>query len=131
MKVLSVRQPWAMAIVLGLKDIENRTRGTSHRGRFLVHATKWRSFAECVEALDFIRPRVSVSEFGRLLASLPTGQIIGVASIDGVVSFSSSRWFVGPVGYSLNRAQAAKVKPIEIKGRLGFWDYDGPFEVLR
>jgi hypothetical protein len=36
---LSVRQPWAWAILNG-KDIENRDWSTTRRGRFLLHASK-------------------------------------------------------------------------------------------
>jgi hypothetical protein len=38
MKALSVRQPWAWAIVAGWKPIENRTWQTNHRGLLLIHA---------------------------------------------------------------------------------------------
>lgn len=40
MRVLSVRQPWAALIVLGIKNVENRTWTTSYRGRLLIHASK-------------------------------------------------------------------------------------------
>ena len=38
MKALTVRQPWAWAIVHAGKRIENRTRRTNFRGRFYIHA---------------------------------------------------------------------------------------------
>ena len=38
MKALTVLQPYAWAIVTGLKKIENRTWPTSHRGELLIHA---------------------------------------------------------------------------------------------
>ena len=37
-QALSVRQPWAWAIVSGFKDVENRPRRTNFRGRLLIHA---------------------------------------------------------------------------------------------
>ncbi len=37
---LSVRQPWAWLIANGWKNVENRTKRTCFRGRFLVHASK-------------------------------------------------------------------------------------------
>lgn len=40
MKCLSIRQPWAWAILYAGKDIENRTWFTYHRGPFLLHASK-------------------------------------------------------------------------------------------
>lgn len=38
MKVLSVRQPWAFAILALGKDVENRSWTTGHRGPLLIHA---------------------------------------------------------------------------------------------
>lgn len=38
MKALSVRQPFAGALALGWKDVENRSRMLSLRGTFLIHA---------------------------------------------------------------------------------------------
>lgn len=40
MKCLSVKQPYASAIIFGLKDVENRTWTTQYRGRILIHSTK-------------------------------------------------------------------------------------------
>lgn len=37
-RALTVRQPWAYSIASGLKDIENRTWQTSHRGWLAIHA---------------------------------------------------------------------------------------------
>lgn len=38
MIALSIRQPWAGAVALGWKPVENRGRMLSHRGTFLIHA---------------------------------------------------------------------------------------------
>lgn len=40
MKALTVKQPWAWAIIHGGKDIENRSRPTRHRGQLYIHAGK-------------------------------------------------------------------------------------------
>jgi ASCH domain len=37
MKALSVRQPWAWAIISALKDIENRGWPIHYRGDILIH----------------------------------------------------------------------------------------------
>jgi hypothetical protein len=37
-KCLTIRQPWAWAILAGLKTVENRTWPTAHRGALLIHA---------------------------------------------------------------------------------------------
>ena len=40
MRALSVRQPWAQAILDGIKRVENRTWKTSYRGQLVIHASK-------------------------------------------------------------------------------------------
>lgn len=37
---LSVRQPWAWAIIAGGKDVENRSWNSRHRGPLLIHAAR-------------------------------------------------------------------------------------------
>jgi hypothetical protein len=37
-RVVTIRQPWAWAIVYGGKDVENRRWRTSYRGPLLIHA---------------------------------------------------------------------------------------------
>jgi hypothetical protein len=37
-KALCVRQPWADLIVAGVKDVENRTWSTRHRGPLVIVA---------------------------------------------------------------------------------------------
>ena len=42
MKVLTVQQPWAWAIIHGGKDVENRTQAWSYRGPLAIHAgARW------------------------------------------------------------------------------------------
>lgn len=48
LRALSVRQPWAWAICHG-KDVENRSRGTKHRGLLAIHASKSAPFKQDVE----------------------------------------------------------------------------------
>ena len=37
-RAITVRQPWAGLIVIGTKDVENRTWATNYRGPLLIHA---------------------------------------------------------------------------------------------
>jgi hypothetical protein len=45
MKCLSIRQPWAGLIALGIKDVENRTWWRRYTGPVLIHAAKTRDQA--------------------------------------------------------------------------------------
>lgn len=43
MKCLTVRQPWAAAIIAGLKTVEYRSWATRYRGPLLIHAAAVRA----------------------------------------------------------------------------------------
>jgi hypothetical protein len=52
-KALTVKNPWAWAIIHGGKDVENRSRPTKHRGQLYIHAGK--GWAQ--EGIQFLRRR--------------------------------------------------------------------------
>jgi hypothetical protein len=109
MKALSVRQPWAFLIVYGGKDIENRTRMTSYRGRLLIHAS---------QKVD----REAIEYFGLDPALLLRGAVIGVADLVDVVAASESAWFFGPWGWVLEGARPLTAVPM--LGALGLFEVD-------
>jgi activating signal cointegrator 1 len=39
MKAISLLQPWATLVVMGVKTIETRSWQTPHRGELLIHAS--------------------------------------------------------------------------------------------
>lgn len=120
-KVLSVRQPWATAIVMGWKDIENRSWSTNYRGRLYIHASATRSSRDEFEGdEEFI---VDCSEH-RLFSplSIPPhdyGAIVGHVEVVGVLTRSDSPWFFGPFGWLLRNPET--IQPIPMKGRLGIF----------
>lgn len=118
MKVLSIRQPWAWAILHAGKPIENRSWWTNYRGPALIHAAKGMTRAEFAEASDFI---LRVTE-GVCWApkTLPRGGIVGMAEIVDCVVASDSPWFFGPFGFVLENCKPLPFQPC--KGKLGFFD---------
>ncbi len=120
---LSVRQPWASAIVHLGKSVENRSwrrpnPGLEFRGPVCIHAAKGMTRAEYEEAAEFIR---SVGGDCPLPDALPRGGIIGVATVIDVVRQSDSPWFFGPVGLVL--ADARSVPFVGAGGQLGFFEW--------
>lgn len=124
MKVLSIRQPWASAIVDRVKDIENRTWETPFRGDFLIHATRWTSERQFYADMNFIWDRVNDETSFIPSSYRDFGEIIGQATLVDCVRSSRSHWFEGPVGFVLTAAH--RIDPIRTKGALGFWEYKGP-----
>lgn len=129
MKALSIIQPWAELIVLGHKDIENRTWPTKVRGWVAVHASKSYSRAEwefAQSALDdvreFVRWRIDLPSIEK--ADVAFGAIIGTVEIVDCVTASESPWFFGKYGFVL-RNPVKFDKPIPCRGALGFWEFPG------
>jgi hypothetical protein len=77
MKALSVRQPWASLIVLGLKCVEIRSWPTDYRGPLLIHAAK---------TLDELAMRRFHIE------NVPTGCLIGTFDLIEVEKLTPTRW---------------------------------------
>lgn len=117
MKALSIRQPWASAIIQLNKDIENRTWGTSYRGPILIHAAKTMTGAD--QAAFEEVAHVAGVKF-RPLQTLPLGCVIGQAEIVDCVRAHDSPWFFGPYGFVL--ANVKPLAPRACKGQLGFFD---------
>lgn len=121
--VLSIRQPWAQAIVEGLKDVENRTWRTNVRGPVLVHAGKARETIDLTNYLDLKADRGITEKLGLKWKDLNFGGIIGVVEIVDCVQVMESPWFVGPWGFVLKNARALPFYPC--RGALGFFKVKG------
>lgn len=91
MKALSIRQPWAWAIMRWGKRIENRSWCPAYRGPVLIHAAKGCTIAEAQGALVAIMglPHLSVNEVHDSwpgLKAVARGGFIGRARIVDVLS---------------------------------------------
>jgi len=125
---LSVRQPWAWAIVFAGKDIENRSwscysSNRRFRGRCAIHASAGMTRYEYTEASEFM---ASVGITCPSPAELARGAIIGtVEVIDGITKrapAASSRWFFGPFGLVLRDPEPLS-EPLPVSGQLGFFEW--------
>ncbi|MGY2053265.1 ASCH domain-containing protein [Methylobacterium sp. JK268] len=130
-KALSVRQPWAWAIVGGCKDVENRDWSTRFRGPVLIHASRGMTRAEYEDFLDTARAISRTHPFPSGVALLPydelqRGGVVGIAEIIGCVQEHASPWFVGR--YAFVMANAQPVPFVACRGQLGFFDV--PSEVI-
>lgn len=87
LRALTVRQPWAWALVMGYKDVENRNRPTRYRGTLLIHAGLQ------LDPDGF----VAIWELGLLRKmpdSLPRGGLIGTVSVVDCIKNADSEWTV-------------------------------------
>lgn len=121
---LSVRQPWAWAIIFGGKDIENRSwqavnHGLRQRGRIAIHASKGMTREEYEDARDFMAGLGPHSCIPPLPAALDRGCIIGSVEVVDVVTEHNSPWFMGERGLVLKDPRPCT--PIPVAGALGYF----------
>ncbi len=146
MKALSIRQPWAWAIVNAGKTVENRDwkpDGPNMRearrlqnSDIALHAGKGMTRKEYLDYLLFARSILAPSAVVQTpkREDLERGGIVAVARFVGIVDeriedyetrpeLNAARWspwFFGPYGFAL--ANVRKTKFAAINGALGFFD---------
>lgn len=110
--VLTVRQPWATAIFVAGKDVENRTWSTDYRGRLWIHAGAATSRAE---------PDAWAAAHGLWLPDEPLarGVILGSVELVDVVRGADSAWALPDDYHWVLRRPMLLVRPVQRKGALG------------
>ncbi|WP_313671985.1 ASCH domain-containing protein [Sphingobacterium multivorum] len=141
MKALSIKQPWASLIAHGIKDIENRTWATKHRGTIYIHASGKPSFNNLTLNLTHDQiDQMVLGDFCQLDSrsiAYPKSAIIGTVDIVDCVINHRSIWAEATetsAGHAIdhivyNWVLANPVlfdKPIlNVKGKLSLWEFDG------
>jgi hypothetical protein len=126
-RVLSVRQPWASLIVVGDKDIENRSWVTPYRGPLYIHAGlrfDKEGWEDLRENADFYFG-MPIEEALPLPGDFVRGAIIGRVVLKDIIEFDSahpenmSAWhYEGQYGWVLENPEQF-AEPIFMNGRLG------------
>lgn len=130
MKALSLRQPWAHAVLHG-KNIENRVWNTSFRGEFLIHAAKGCTLEEYDDALIWIAMSAGSDMEFPDWKDLPRSGIVGRATLVDVIkphtepltppAGADLRWWMREQhGFVLTNIAPTVFVPC--KGALQFWD---------
>lgn len=137
MYVLSLLQPWASLIVMGIKTIETRRWQTAHRGPLLIHAGQRKA-----GALIALEPPIAkhISHFD----ALPLGCLIGQVHLVDIIPVANLHLTTTELAQqslelnafgeddNLNRyawllEEAIQFKnPIPARGHLHLWQF--PFE---
>ena len=111
LRALTVKQPWAWAILHAGKNIENRSWENQYTiGTIAIHAGLGRG------DLDLLPPRVRCPTEEELVH----GAIVGVVDVVDVVKRHRSKWFIGPLGWVLKNPRPLR-RPIRCGGKLGLW----------
>jgi len=120
-KALTLRQPWAWAVIYGGKDVENRRRRTAYRGPLLIHAgknadpdpeTSSRLLWTMADPEAFRQPRA---------AWQAREAIIGVVHLADVLTDSRSPWATAGWYNWAFEFPSPIDPPIPCRGRPGLW----------
>ena len=118
MRALSIKQPWAWAILHAGKDVENRNWRTNYRGRILIHAGRkidmdgWNWLLENKKLPEFVGP----DDY----RNLQTGGFVGTVEIVDCADEMDSEWFFGPYGFVLQDPQP--IDFVSYRGKLGLFE---------
>lgn len=129
MKSLSLTQPWASAVALGMKTVETRSWATNYRGPIAIHAAKGyprraREFASGLR--DWGIPVPADLPLGAVVA---TARLVSVERTEVVMTeldelerlfgdYSPGRWAWFLADVVPLRA------PVPAVGHLGLWEWD-------
>lgn len=136
MKAISLWQPWASAIPLGLKCYETRSWATAYRGPIAIHAAK-----RLVKEGLHVKIPLDLFDAGvRVWTDLPLGGIVAIAQLvactptDGMDSYLS-RLELRMGDYSPGRFawRLEKIQPVEFvpcRGYQRLWAWTPPAGVI-
>lgn len=117
MQALSILQPYATLIALGIIDIYNTTWSTEFRGRFLIHAGKQDNFFRFFPGA-FIHQlnnktglELDIHTDLKELQKAPREGIVGIADLTDCTRSHSSPYFEGPYGLVITNARPVHFKP--------------------
>lgn len=126
MKCLTVKNPWAHAIIHWGKDVENRTWRTNYRGPLLIHAGISYDYAGANTLLEMGHDPDAEVMLG--------GAIIGVVDlVDCVLNLAKTRrdmhpdaspWGEPGTYHWLLSNPRPLLAPVPCRGHLGLWDAD-------
>jgi len=117
-KALSIKQPWAQLIIIGAKDVENRSRSTSFRGRFAVHVSlKRASYGDL--GLDAIPRNLRESVKPAWESNASAGRVIGTVELVNCIRDSNSIWATDNYWHWVLRDPRPYSQSRPAKGQLG------------
>ncbi len=116
---MSIRQPWAWAILYGDKRVENRTWYTAYRGPIFIHA------GLTVDRRAFEDLEATIRAVAAPRPPAVCGALIGVATIIDCVRQEEvprelASWAVGPWCLILDHV-APLAEPVPMRGQLGLF----------
>jgi hypothetical protein len=134
MKALTIRQPYATLIMLGIKQLETRRWRTNYRGPLVIHAASTGG-GTSTDALMRLERRIGAMPTVLAEKTYPLGALLGVVTLDEclpisprlIAALTPLERHLGLYqdgGFVWDLARAGRVRfaaPIPCAGRLGMW----------
>jgi activating signal cointegrator 1 len=137
MKAITLWQPWATLIVIGMKSLETRSWATKYRGRLAIHASS--RAAERVGGEAGMVIDAMLKGAGLWYDALPLGAVVGECDLvecrvitespEWAPSRLAHEWYVGNFeprrfAWMLTAIEPYR-RPIAARGAQGLWDWEG------
>lgn len=128
MKAFTVYQPYAFAIVSGLKHYETRKKRTSIRGRVAVHAAKGTPRFVTM-ALDMALPEHMTLHYGAVIGTV---EIVDCVQVEEIRDSLTEReralgdYSPGRFAWVLQNPELFE-HPIPARGNQGWWNWVGEY----
>lgn len=134
MRAISLWEPWASAVAIGIKAFETRGWATSYKGPLAIHAAKTREHAWFIHDTEV---RAAFEAHGIVSEKdLPFGCVVCTCRLVGVKRVENIRRELSPIELALGNYDAgrfawelADVKrletPVPARGSQGFWTWEG------
>jgi hypothetical protein len=133
-KALTLKQPWAAALAVAGKDVENRVWTTKYRGPLAIHAGMNQDIFGAERQVDGVSVRErTLSACYRL--GLPAesiwlkAHVIALVRLHDVLSASDSPWYIQGQ-YAWIVRDVVPIVPVPMHGTLGLWAAEFDYEVL-
>lgn len=135
MKVLSIKEPYATLIASGIKKIETRSWKTNYRGELYIHASISK-ISKTLLQKDFFKNLLKDLDmnYGKIICKCNLVDCIYMDEefIEKVkeneIEYKCGEYKIGRYGWVLEDIEL--IKPINAKGKLNIWNYDGTYELL-
>lgn len=143
-RAISLHQPWASLVALGIKKYETRSWSTEYRGKLLICSTKER-YKPDTDLIDKIFDLAEVEYFDRrrldflgkntkYIEYIPLGRVVCVVDLVDCFRIGSQliateleqlcgNWKDGGFAWKLDNFRALP-RPIPIRGKQGLWTPD-------
>lgn len=143
MKALTVRNPWAWAIIYGGKDVENRSVRTNHIGPVAIHTAKAVDtegmYSYLVQAsIDEVNttpvvpgeiiPRADLEQLGNVVGTVDISPVHHADHCGAQGGSLCSPWAqAGMWHWPLSNPRPLP-DPVPARGALGLWEWDNPYQ---